>query len=147
MAAQTEDTSVVGQSAESPGSASTFTRGQRPDSYYRQSPQKTLVSTAARAARVLEDHIWQVKGQRDLKTSLQRACEYVIDHAVGKPRQKIEHSGAVLTYGEVAKSAEGLATKGRAVLADAEAIADGYAGSDAAAPVAEAEPASKLGDV
>ncbi len=133
MAAEAQETPLAARSGKPPDSTPSLRRGkvgQRPDSYYRQPTQVTLNMTAPRAARMLEDHIWQVKGYRDIKLSLQRACEFVIEHSIGKARQKIEHSGAVLTYGEVSKSAENLAKKGRDVLADAEAIKDGYAGSD-----------------
>jgi len=84
--------------------------------------QLILDDSAAHCAKILSDH---AKGQRQkLSITRQRACEYVIDHAIGKARQKIQLSGGIMTYGELAKSAESLETKPRPILADAEEIAN-----------------------
>lgn len=86
--------------------------------------QKYLNEAAAACAQVLIEH---GKGKRKrLQTSRQRACEYVIDHAIGKARQKIEHSGGILTYAALAKDAEKLDSKPRPILADALEIAHKY---------------------
>lgn len=87
------------------------------------SVQTILDGSAKEAAGILDRHINKRKGWLKLKPSLQRACEYVIDHAIGKSRQKIEHSGGVMTYGILAKSAEDLEKKPRDILADVEEIA------------------------
>ena len=83
--------------------------------------QQQLDYAAKDALAILVD---RVGGKRKrIAPDLQRACEYVIDHAIGKARQKIEHSGGILTYGSLAKEAEKIASKPRDVLADAEEIA------------------------
>lgn len=86
------------------------------------SVQTILDGSAKEAAGILDRHINKVKGYVKLKPSLQRACEYVIDHAIGKARQKIEHSGGIMTYGALAKSAEELEKKPREVLADTQEL-------------------------
>ena len=136
---------VVGPSAETPDVTPPVDRGgRRSHAYYHTPVQQIITETAPRAARILAEHL---EGRRDRKTlvaGMKEICMYFIDHAIGKPRQKIEHSGAVLTYGEVAKSAEGLETKARPVLADSESIA----GLLPAGQVIDVEPAeSKLSDV
>lgn len=88
--------------------------------------QTILDSSAIEAAAILDRHIHRMKGAKTIKTSLQRACEYVIDHAIGKARQKIEHSGGILTYSELAKSAEVIEKKPPSILADVEEIAQKY---------------------
>lgn len=86
--------------------------------------QRIFDDNAADCALILSDH---GKGKRKhLSTSRQRACEYVIDHAIGKARQKIEHSGGIFTYGDLAKSADTLEKKPRDVLADVEELANKY---------------------
>lgn len=86
--------------------------------------QTILEGSAIEAAAILDRHIHQVQKHKKLLSSLQRACEYVIDHAIGKSRQKIEHSGGIMTYGELAKSAEDLDKKPRPILADVAEIAN-----------------------
>jgi len=100
--------------------------GPKPKGYYQADVNEVLNNSARTAARVLQEHIDQKKGRRNLKTSLQRACEFVIDHAVGKSRQKVEHSGGIMTYGELAKSAENLDAKPRPIYAEALEIARKY---------------------
>ena len=86
--------------------------------------QTSMDVTAAKAMAILKAHVeYRRKSYRHISTDLQRACEYVIDHAIGKARQKIEHSGGILTYGSLAKEAEKLALKPRDILADVEEIA------------------------
>ena len=86
--------------------------------------QVSMDVTAAKAMAIMKAHIeYRRKSYRHMSADLQRACEYVIDHAIGKARQKIEHSGGILTYGSLAKEAEKIAAKPRDVLADAEEIA------------------------
>jgi len=100
--------------------------GRPPKAYFAVPVQEVLNLTAPVAARILQAHIERKRGYKTLSAGLQRACEYVIDHAIGKARQKIEHSGGVLTYSDLAKSAETLEKKPREVLADAEEIAHKY---------------------
>lgn len=85
--------------------------------------QAILDAGAPYAACLLRDHVRKKRGVKSLKPSMQRAAEYIIDHAIGKARQKIEHSGGILTYAELAKSAGDLDTKPRDILADVEEIA------------------------
>ena len=59
--------------------------------------QTILDGSALEAAGILDRHVFQKKGFKKMPSSLQRACEYVIDHAIGKSRQKIEHSGGIMT--------------------------------------------------
>lgn len=98
-------------------------RGRKPHTNVEAGVQQSLDATAPQAIAILRAHLDSKRGYRTLKPSIQRACEYVIDHAIGKARQKIEHSGGILTYGSLAKEAEKLAAKPRDVLADAEEIA------------------------
>lgn len=97
--------------------------GRRSKAYYNADVSEVLNMSAKTAARMLQDHLDQKKGRKTLKNSLQRACEFVIDHAIGKARQKVEHSGGVMTYAELAKSAEDLDRKPRPVLSEALEIA------------------------
>ena len=96
--------------------------GRKHHSFTEAGTQQIIDGAAPKAAAILRDHI-QGKRKR-ISYSLQKACEYVIDHAIGKSRQKIEHSGGVLTYSALAKSAEELDRKPRDILADVEEIAN-----------------------
>ena len=96
--------------------------------------QTILDGSAIEAAGILDQHIFRRKGYKTLKGSLQRACEYVIDHAIGKARQKIEHSGSILTYAELAKGADDLVKNPRDILADVEEIAQKYQEKPAEGP-------------
>ena len=98
--------------------------GRKPKGYYERGIQDTLSGSASRAAVILDDHIAGKRGRRTLRPSLQRACEYVIDHAIGKARQKVEHSGGIMTYKQLADSARELEEKPRDVLAEVEEIAN-----------------------
>ena len=89
--------------------------------------QTILDLSAIEAAAILDQHIRRRKNYKTLKGSLQRACEYVIDHAIGKARQKIEHSGGILTYSDLAKSAEDLEKKPRDILSEVEELANKHA--------------------
>ena len=86
--------------------------------------QQILDGAAPYAAALLRDHIRKVRGVKALKPSIQRACEYVIDHAIGKSRQKIEHTGGAMTYKQLMDSAGEVEKKGRDILADVEDIAN-----------------------
>jgi len=88
--------------------------------------QTILDGSAKEAAGILDRHIHRVKGHKTLKSSLQRACEFVIDHAIGKARLKIEHSGGILSYNDLAHSAEELDKNPRPILAEALEIANKY---------------------
>ena len=98
--------------------------GRKPHGVIEAGVQGAMDVTASKAMAILKAHIeYRRKSYRKLAPELQRACEYVIDHAIGKARQKIEHSGGILTYGALAKEAEKIASKPRDILADAEEIA------------------------
>ncbi|KKK79347.1 hypothetical protein LCGC14_2834450, partial [marine sediment metagenome] len=85
--------------------------------------QQVLDGAAPYAATLLRDHIRKVRGVKSLKPSVQRACEYVIDHSIGKARQKIEHSGGVMTYGQLVESAEGIEKNSPELLIDVDKMA------------------------
>ena len=117
---------VSGEDANTPEVKQKNLGGRPKKGSYNLSVQNILDGTAVEAARILQNHIIGKRGRRTLKSSLQRACEYVIDHAIGKSRQKVEHSGGIMTYKQLADSAGELEKSGRDILADAEAIASKY---------------------
>jgi len=134
MTEEKQQDSIPGQAGDTPD-VEVKNKGGRPKrSHYQQPVQDIINVTAPAAALILKQHIERRRGYKTLALSLQRACEYVIDHAIGKSRQKVEHSGGIMTYGQLAKSAEALDTKPRPILADVEEIANRYsqqpAGSD-----------------
>lgn len=86
--------------------------------------QQILDGAAPYAAVLLRDHVRKKRGAKSIKPSTQRAAEYIIDHAIGKARQKIEHSGGILTYSELARSAEDLDKKPRDVLVEVKEVAE-----------------------
>ncbi|MBU2177669.1 MAG: hypothetical protein KJ556_21465 [Gammaproteobacteria bacterium] len=88
--------------------------------------QEIIDMTAPQAADILRKHIERKQGWRTLPPGLQRACEYIIDHAIGKARQKVEHSGGIMTYDELAKAAGELDKKPRPILADVLELAQKY---------------------
>ena len=105
--------------------------GRRSKAYYQADVQEVLNGSARVAARILQAHVEGKRGYKTLKPSLQRAYEYCIDHAIGKSRQKIEHSGGIMTYKQLADSAADLDNKPRDILADVEEISRKYqAGRD-----------------
>lgn len=120
-------TRLTGQSIESPDVESAKHPGGRPrKDQHKQDAQAILDKAAPVAAQILSDHVARKRSARTIKSSLQRACEYVIDHAIGKPRQKVEHSGGILTYQSLAKSAEELEQKPREELADKLEISEKF---------------------
>ena len=71
-----------------------------------QTSQAQLNNLCPSAIKIISHHI---RGRRrKLPPSLQRACEYVIDHAIGKAKVKVEHSGGIMTYAELTRSVEQL---------------------------------------
>lgn len=100
--------------------------GRPPKSWYQVPVQNILNMTAPVAARILQAHIERKRGYKTLPGGLQRACEYVIDHAIGKPKQKVEHSGGILTYRELAQSAEKTEKAPPPVLSEALSVAEKY---------------------
>ncbi len=92
--------------------------GRKPKGYYERGVQDKLDGSAPVAVEILNKHINQRKGYKKTKDSVLRTCYYIIDHAIGKARQKIEHSGGVLTYSELIKSID----KPREILADSEEL-------------------------
>ena len=130
MSENNEKENQSGQPADSPEVKQNTTNpkgaGRKSKAYLTKPTQDILNLTAPIAARILQEHIERKHGRKTLKASLQRACEYVIDHAIGKSRQKIEHSGGILTYRDIADSAESLDNKPRPILADVLEIANKY---------------------
>lgn len=119
------------QPAESPAIESNNTKPKHPGGRPRKEtitqPVQELINLAAPvAAQILKDHIDRKRSYKTLRASLQRACEYVIDHAIGKARQKVEHSGGILTYADLARGASNLDDKPRPILADVMEIANKY---------------------
>ena len=115
-----------GQSPESPGvtaaSVSTL-MGPKPAAYYEAPVQAILEETAPVAARRLQEFIERKQGHKSLIADMRQACEFVINHVVGKPTQKVAFTGTLLTYSDLASSAYAL-EKGtpRRVLADSMEI-------------------------
>ena len=100
--------------------------GRKPIGYYERGVQEKLDSSAKDAATLLDNHLHQRAGYKKIKDSVLKICFFAIEHAIGKARQKVEHSGGIMTYGELAKSADKLKTKPRQVLADALSVAQKY---------------------
>lgn len=88
--------------------------------------QDILNGTATEAARLLDKHVNRKRGYKTMKDSVLKACFFVIDHAIGKARQKIEHSGGILTYRALAEGAKALEERPRPILADVMEIANKY---------------------
>jgi len=114
------------ESSQSPEVKRNHPGGRHKKGWYEADVQEVLNGSARTAARILQAHIEGKRGRRTMKASLQRACEYVIDHAIGKSRQKVEHTGGVMTYKQLVDSAQNLETSGREVLAEVEEIANKY---------------------
>jgi len=74
------------------------------------------------------------KGGRQKRSKVEAGVQQIIDGAapyaaallrdIGKARQKVEHSGGILTYAQLAKSAGELDKKPRDILADVLEIAN-----------------------
>ena len=126
MTENTGEESINARAEQSPGADIPKRKGRPPKVDDRRAVNEILADSAPLAAAILQKHIERRRGFRHLASDIQRACEYVIDHAIGKARQKVEHSGGVMTYGELAKSAEGLDKKPRPILAEALEIAHKY---------------------
>lgn len=73
-----------------------------------QSVTQILEAVAPYAAITLRENVYRKRGYKHLPPDLHRSCEFIIEQVVGKARQKVEHSGSVMTYGDLAKSAESL---------------------------------------
>lgn len=123
---QIPNESITAQGTGSPEVKPKHAGGRKPKGYYERGVQDKLDHSASKAVDILDNHIEQRRGQKKLKTSLQRACEYVIDHSIGKAKQKIEHSGGILTYDQISKSATELDKHPRPILADVMEIANKY---------------------
>ena len=123
---QSQSSQLANSSEVKPHTTNPKGAGRKSKEYHTKPTQDILNLTAPIAARILQEHIERKHGRKTLKSSLQRACEYVIDHAIGKSRQKIEHSGAILTYADLAKGASELDSKPRPILADVMEIANKY---------------------
>ena len=113
-------------SPETPQDKPKHAGGRKPKGYYERGVADTLAGSAPDAARLLDNHMMQRKGYKKMKDTVLKAAFFIIDHAIGKARQKVEHSGGVMTYGELAKSAEGLEKKPRPILAEVMEIAHKY---------------------
>lgn len=79
-----------------------------------------LEGSAIAAARIVSD---LVKGTRK-RISRERymAVIFNIEQCLGKARQKVEHSGGILTYSTLVKSAENLEKNGPELLIDADKV-------------------------
>ncbi len=98
--------------------------GRKPIGYYERSVQEKLDGSAKEAAIIIDNHMMQRVGYKKIKDSVLKICFFVVEHAIGKARQKVELSGGVMAYGELAKSA--LKDKPRPVLSEALDIAHKY---------------------
>lgn len=98
--------------------------GRRSNAYYKVPAQQVVNLTASRAARILQDFINRRAGKLSLAPGLQKACEYIIDHAIGKARMKPDLAGGHMSYKELMDSADKLDDKPRPILADVEEIAN-----------------------
>ena len=126
MTEKTREDSINARGEQSPGIDIPKRKGRPPKVEDRRAVNEILSDSAPLAAAILQKHIERQRGFRHLASDIQRACEYVIDHAIGKARQKVEHSGGIMTYGELAKSAEKLDSKPRPILAEVLEIAQKY---------------------
>lgn len=100
--------------------------GRKPKDYYTRAVQDIINGTAREAAIMLDNYIKRKRGSKKITRDMIEACKYVIDQAIGKARQKIEHSGGIMTYRDLANSAEKAEQSGRDILADVEEIANKY---------------------
>ena len=109
--------------------------GRHPKGWYEADVQEVLNGGARRAVRILNAHMDQSAGNRKIKDSVLKICFFVIDHAIGKAKQKVEHSGGILTYKGIVQSID----KPREVLAEVEEIASKYQEKTAVKPVPGAD--------
>ncbi len=136
------------QAAESVGIAAIGERksGRRPPAYYKRTVAEIIDDAAPYAAIVLAENVeanigGAGKKHPSLVAGLKETCMYLVNQAIGKPRQRVESVGIHLTYSDLAKAAA-LAMKGkkRPALADVFELSSMVtAGGD--------PPASELGDV
>ena len=126
MTESDQDTSINAQAAE-PVEVPIKNKGGRPPKSDIVVPVNEAINiTAPDAMELLRKFITRKKGYTSLSRDLLSACYYVIDHAIGKARQKVEHSGGITTYADLAKAAGELDKKPRPILADALEIAHSY---------------------
>ena len=124
----------------------THTTGRKTRTVEHQTATAILEGSAIHAARLITDLI---RGNRKrISTQRYSAAVFTVEQCLGKARQKVEHSGGIMTYGELARSAEGLDKKPRPILADALEIAHDYQEQTPAAPAgpAPASESSKAGN-
>lgn len=121
---QTQEDNKTAQTPDIPEVKPKHAGGRHPKGWYEADIQEVLNGSARSAARIIKAHMDQSKGNKTIKESVLKICFYVIDHAIGKARQKIEHSGGILTYAELSKGAEELDKKPRPILAEVEEIAN-----------------------
>ena len=119
-----EVTNQTAQEEQSPEVKRKHGGGPKPKGYYERGLQDRLSNAAPDAVTILDNHMNQRRGYKTIKESVLKTCFYIIDHAIGKARQKIEHSGGILTYAELSKGADELDKKPRDILADVEEIAN-----------------------
>ena len=123
---QTQKDNTIAQTPDTPEVKQKHAGGRHPKGWYEADIQEVLNGSARSAARLIQAHMEQSKGNKTIKESVLKICFYVIDHAIGKARQKIEHSGGILSYAELSKSATNLDKKPRDILADVEELASKY---------------------
>lgn len=89
------------------------------DAYYAVPVAQIIEETAPIASRRLQEFILQKKNHKTLPNEMMAACRFIIEQTIGKATQKIFHSGAILTYSDLALAAVAL-DKGtpRPMLAD-----------------------------
>lgn len=100
--------------------------GRPPKAQYQQPIMDVLTASASEAAERIRQYVARAKGAKNFSRDYLTACFFVIEQAIGKARQKVEHSGGIMTYGELAKSADNLDTKPRPILAEVLEIARKY---------------------
>lgn len=100
--------------------------GRPPKAQYQQPIMEVLAISASEAAERIRQYIARVKGAKNFSRDYLTACFFVIEQTIGKARQKVEHSGGIMTYGELAKSADNLDAKPRPILAEVLEIARKY---------------------
>ena len=82
------------------------TRGRKAKSYTNAATQQVIDAAAPRAAAILRDVVTGTR--KKISFTRQRACEFIIEHAIGRPTQKVQmkHTGQPITYQELAEGAD-----------------------------------------
>lgn len=128
--------------------------GRKPPEYYKRTVTEIIDQAAPAAAIVLAENIdanlnGQGKKHPALVAGLKEICMYMVNQAVGKPRQRVESVGLLLTYSDLAKAAARLDKgKKRPILADVFELSNLTPAQEHQDPEIDGDlPASELGDV